>query len=175
MFFRGVQAWRQVDERSSLHTRAHKVINDFRRDLESSSVSTAEFDDSEQATLSFASPFLPRSTGEAEKFTVDPASGAVRWSKYLVVYYHSASQEIRRREWEVSPGSPAATSLLPLSGVDLGEGLNPMSFYASDGQTLAGQVEAFSVSRKARSLEIRLRLFEKDRTVSILTSVLLRN
>lgn len=175
IFFRGVQAWRQVDERSSLHTRGHKVIDDFRRDLESSSASTAEFDDSEQATLAFASPFLPRSTGEAEKFTVDPVSGAVRWSKYLVIYYHPASQEIRRRELEVPPGSPAAASLLPLSEVDLGDGLNPMSFYATDGQTLAAQVETFSVSRQARSLELRLRLFEKDRKVTTHTSVLLRN
>mgnify|MGYP007126011264 CR=1 FL=1 len=81
-----------------------------------------------------------------------------------------------KRELAVPTTSPAWSTPQPLSTVDLGSGVQPLSFYASGGKPLASEVEEFAIQRTGRSIEVTVKLRNKeDRRFTYSASTVIRN
>lgn len=174
-FFRGIEAWKQVEQRSVLMNEAQKVFRDVSWELESSSLQTVEWSNS-PGILTFASPFGPRDTASRDQFQVDNASGDLRWDKYVVLYRDALDNTVKKREIPIPGGSAARLTPQVISTVDLGSGTNPPSYYANSGLVVSRDAEMLTVGRLGRSVELTLVLKNQDgRSGEFVYSVLVRN
>lgn len=172
--FQAVKVWKLGDQRTNLINSAKAVFADVGWELESSHLHSVELDQVE-GILTFVSPFGSREGPTRDAFLIDPASGNLKWSKYVVIFHHSASSEIRKRELLIPAGAPAENSPLPLSLVDIGFGARPLTFYVGDGRVLSRHVSEFAVERIGRTVELSLKLESDERSFQFVTSTMVRN
>lgn len=172
--FQGVRVWKLGDQRSDLVNSAQAVFSDVGWELESSHLDGVEWSDG-PGILSFVSPFGTRESSARDAFMVDPVSGNLRWSKYVVIFHDTGSHQIKKREWKIPAGTVPETVPQPLSVVDLGFGPRPLSFYADDGRVLSRHVREFGIERIGRTVEIHLKLENEDRSFQFTASTLVRN
>lgn len=174
-FFQGVKAWRQGEQRSTLLNDAQSVFSDIEWELESSHLGSVEWSN-DPGILSFASPFGTRESAGRDAFSVDSTTGALRWSKYVLVHHDPTSKTVKKNEWAIPAGSTAESTPQVLSGLDLGSGIQPLSFYAGGGRDLADDVQDFRIKRLGHSIEMTLKLEnEKGRSLEFVSSTRVRN
>ncbi len=172
---RGVQSWMLGDERSSLLDEAQSLVDDISWELESSHLGGVDIQE-EPGIFTFISPFGTRESTDRNEISVDASSGLLRWAKYVVVYHDVAASKLYKVELPISSGSSATASPQPLSAVDIGFGIRPLSHYAADGREVASKVEHFSATRSSRSVELVVGVRnERDQEFSYSTAILVRN
>lgn len=169
---KGVQAWKTVEQKNEVVTQAQRFIRLVERELEASSPSGVETSD-DPPCLSFPSTF---DVDARREFAADNDSGALHWQKQVVYYHTVEAKEIWRRELAVTPGTEAYISPTPISRIDLGSGLRPVSSYAFEGQPIAREIQ--SVDFEQDGLEVTMTLSVKtssEAPSTFVSTTVLRN
>ena len=139
IFFQGAGAWRLSDSRADLQAQAALFLQGLTSEVQQSSASSL-------AVEGEAVSFLSARDGEGRFHNSE--QGRPEWQK-VIVYYRHPEGALRRRELALT--APQSTSL-PIQELDLGSGLQPLAFYASEGKVAVRLVRGFTPSRDGPSL-----------------------
>lgn len=168
----GSRAWRTGSERNEVLGQAQRFLRLTERELEATSSLAIDIHASEPI-LSYASAFT---VDDPSKFEVEPHSGSLNWPKQVVVYLNRSDQTVRRRSLAVAPHHGAYRIPAPLSQIDVGSGVRPLSFYATGGEVAARRVSELSVSIHGQTVKISVLLkTEQGREANFESNTLLRN
>lgn len=164
-------AWGTAGRRADIVGQAQKVFRTLDQALESSTSSSVE---SQSGILSFASTHGLRGTPRAGSFAVEPA-GEVNFRRYLVCNFASTQNQLDISEFAIPSTHSAFRLPRSLAATDLGFGVQPLSYYTSNGRMLAQGVRAFSAELDSRVVTIDLSFVTADGNADFRCSVFLRN
>ena len=168
------KAWLNASQRADIVNSAQSIFHHLDRSLEASRASSVEIDSSE-STLSYAAPGAVAGSPTSGQVLLS-TTGELTYERYLVCYWTPVDSRLRLQEYPISATSTATLAPLALSQSDIGQGLNPLSFYSRGGKTIGEGITAFSVRLDGQVLQTDTELTTpKGATGKYSYSVLLRN
>lgn len=75
------------------------------------------------------------------------------WRRYRVYYHQMGQQELWRRDYDLTPPTRDPR---PLERMDIGSGIQSLSFYAQQGRRLCQEIESCTFSRQGNLLRLTL-------------------
>lgn len=171
----GTRSWAQTESQGHLLSDLQVASVSLTQELERSAYDGLTVNDDALSVLSAAD-----SEGRLE---LDLASGAIHWQRYLIFYFDSQAQALRRLALSLDSAAPQRTVPAPLETWSGPQGARPLLDYRTGGTVIARGVTGvfFEIPAQTRlvriSLEAERRAYGKQTpyTVSLRTAARIRN
>lgn len=147
----GAKSWLTASRSSQRLTRIQFALMGMEKGL-SSSAGTAVCCQNGPGVLAYPTGY-PSKTSTSSGFGYQ-SSGSPAWKKYAIYYLDSSTRELRYREIPIASSNSAALSATLLTSFDDGSGVHALGFYASGGESVAQNIDAFSVALGTQTVDV---------------------
>ncbi len=150
IFLLGGKAWRKTDDRYELLRNTQVVAAQIAREAERSSPFSLTVIPSR--ALSFLSPMNDNGNSVTDNF------GLIRWERYVIFYYDSASQEVRMLDVPLLATSSERQNPGPIERFNSLTGMHPLADYLVDGRVLGRRITLFEPEMPPGTKRINVRI-----------------